>query len=504
MSLRGGLGDVTSNNLLLTPVAEKLTAIKHRNNKDYWVLTHGLNNNTFYAYLVTKNGVSSTPVLSNVGSTHVFSFPINGAAGYMKASPNGKLLAVSTAKQVELFDLDNSTGIVSDKGITFTGYGGFGSYGVEFSPNNKILYVSSWDGNIHQYDLLAGAPSDIIASKVVVGYASNTMAVPVSQGYGELGTLQLGPDGKIYVAQKAYTYVGIIHEPCELGTACNYEEDGIYLNGSDRRCYAGLPQFVQSFFYYLEVNYSYTDTCYGDSTYFTLEGDTIDCGPRIDSVLWDFNDPISGSANSSLLFEPAHLFSDSGTYDVQLIVYKYDRSPDTIIKTIYIERLLSSPDLGNDTTICQGRSVELDAGPANGTYLWPDNSDSQQFNINSEGIYWVQVSNSCGNERDTIIITTETCTCDLFIPNVFTPNNDDINEDFIIRTDCNFSMFDLKIYARWGKLMFHSTNPNNTWNGNVKSGIASSAVYIWMVEYLVSENVEGAVISEYGNVTLIK
>lgn len=65
-----------------------------------------------------------------------------------------------------------------------------------------------------------------------------------------------------------------------------------------------------------------------------------------------------------------------------------------------------SVNLGNDTTLCEGRSpLVLNAGNAGGTYLWNDGSTGQTKSVNAAGTYWVQVTNATGCQgRDTIVV----------------------------------------------------------------------------------------------------
>jgi hypothetical protein len=63
----------------------------------------------------------------------------------------------------------------------------------------------------------------------------------------QYGALQLGPDGKIYVARANNSYLGVINNPNASGSACNYNNSGVNLNG--RTCVWGLPFFIQSYFY---------------------------------------------------------------------------------------------------------------------------------------------------------------------------------------------------------------------------------------------------------------
>ena len=69
MDLDGGLGGITSfkNVMLQTPISEKLTAVKNVNTNSFWVMAHAMENNKFYAFEVTAQGIATTPVTSTVG-----------------------------------------------------------------------------------------------------------------------------------------------------------------------------------------------------------------------------------------------------------------------------------------------------------------------------------------------------------------------------------------------------------------------------------------------------
>jgi hypothetical protein len=105
-----GLGDVVGLPVrLLQPTHEQITAVKHCNNKDIWIITRSNLQNAFYAWLITANGISASPVISitNNANTH----PI----GYLKASPNGKQLASAhLGGFTELGDFNNISGTVSN------------------------------------------------------------------------------------------------------------------------------------------------------------------------------------------------------------------------------------------------------------------------------------------------------------------------------------------------------------------------------------------------------
>jgi len=164
MTLNGSLGDITINkNILLIPQAcEKVTAIIHQNGADFWVISRVENSDTFHSYLLTSSGVNLNPVITNIGPIY------SGTVGYLKGSPDGTRIAAANTlgnQQVNVFNFDKLTGILSNE-ITIT-VAGLYPYGVEFSPNNDILYVSA-DASIYQYDLLAGSATAISNSMINV------------------------------------------------------------------------------------------------------------------------------------------------------------------------------------------------------------------------------------------------------------------------------------------------------------------------------------------------
>ena len=242
MTLASGLGDVTIKaTLLYTPVTEKLTAVKHSNGNDIWVVSHKADTTLFFSYLVTNTGVSTMPIISNIGSKYIY---YSGGIGQMKLSPDGSKLAAAlflTSPTAEIYQFNNSTGVLSNSiSINISQNK---AYGVEFSPNSSIVYFASDNSTktIHQYDLSIWNSTAINSSSVIIGNTSNLA----------MGAMQLAPDGKIYVSHHnngatAGPFLGIINSPNSLGLSSNYVDNGISL--SPNNCYYGLPGFVQSYF----------------------------------------------------------------------------------------------------------------------------------------------------------------------------------------------------------------------------------------------------------------
>ncbi len=242
MNLSSGTGDVviaTKNTLLLAAATEKLCGTLHSNGTDVWIAAHGWNDSTFYAYLVTTTGVNPVPVTSATGSLHGGSD--DNTIGQMKFSPQGNLLALGVRIEgfFELFDFDNTTGIVSNP-LRLQIPQFLSAYGVEFSPGGSRLYVCTDSFNsLYQYDLTSGNPTTIINSLTTVGTIS-----------GGAGSLQLATDGKIYVAHYIGTngnpYLGRINSPDVSGTGCSYVNNAVNLGTG--KSYYGLPNSISNYF----------------------------------------------------------------------------------------------------------------------------------------------------------------------------------------------------------------------------------------------------------------
>lgn len=244
MRLDGGRGEVTTKNVQLLPDAsERLTAIRHRDRCSYWILTHGWDDDVFRAFLVNDAGVAAAPVESRVGVVHQDPpgrAEGSSSIGVIKASPDGSYLAVTTFSMgiVQLFRFDNATGVVYDP-LDLPVQGD--SYGASFSPDNSKLYISSQPAILTQFDLSSPDPGTIIASRHVLAYDTDRFA------RYPFGFLQMGPDGRIYLARVNGQRMDVIEQPNAAGAACNYRPESFDL-GAGRQCWLGLPNLADSYF----------------------------------------------------------------------------------------------------------------------------------------------------------------------------------------------------------------------------------------------------------------
>ncbi len=319
INLNGGLGDViTSQKNILVELNsnEQVTAIQHGNTCDIWIVAHRSGGLEYVAYLLSSTGLSSTPVVSSPGNFNYKYYNF----GYMKGSHDGKKLASSFGLAgVELSDFDNFTGIVSNSGMLVVPNSDDMSYGVEFSPNSKLLYVSATGVNsaiggavrkISQYNLTSGSIPTINSSVYTV------VNEPLGQQGGSSGALQLATNGKIYVAIPNATFLSSIEVPDAPLASCVYTSGSISLLGPGRPTYSrrGLPAIYPSALQLADINY----TCSGTGITFSYKGNIT----NPDTYFWDFGDPTSGSANYSNDANPTHIFTGTGTFTIKLIVKK--------------------------------------------------------------------------------------------------------------------------------------------------------------------------------------
>lgn len=298
MSLNGGLGDVTAikNILLFTPTCEKLTAVKSSNGDAFWVVSHAYGDNRFLAYNVTAAGINTTPVISSIGAT-IDSFNAENnqlkdeTIGYLKFSSDGtKLISCNVLINVELFDFDAATGVISNPKIVKLKEE---NYGVEFSPSGNIAYVSVGNNrrsDLYQYDLTA------------VDIPSSQIAILSNIEWDQLSALQIAIDGKIYIAG-VNGELSVINKPDVLGVGCNVQYNAISLGTG--KALLGLPQFIQSYF---NIGITVQNNCLGENSVFSLSGNQT-----ITSANWNF-----GDGNAATDINATHTYTTAGTYTVSV------------------------------------------------------------------------------------------------------------------------------------------------------------------------------------------
>lgn len=101
---------------------------------------------------------------------------------------------------------------------------------------------------------------------------------------------------------------------------------------------------------------------------------------------------------------------------------------------------------------------------------------------------------------------TTVCACEIYVPNVFSPNGDSKNDVFqaVPGTSCSFSQFSLKVFDRFGALVFESTAADTGWDGSYKGQNAPQATYVYVVQYELADDAKKLPKVASGEVALIR
>ncbi|WP_338349814.1 gliding motility-associated C-terminal domain-containing protein [Nonlabens tegetincola] len=533
LSLNNGDGDViiTEKNInLLALTSEKLTAISNSSGTGFWIITQF--EDKFFSYELTSSGLTTTPVVSIVSpfielvNTNLTNIDVAAMRGYIKVNPRGdklvaahfsnntlsdfsntttlleaRSIAYTNGGELYLYDFDNSTGIVSNPQPLMTKADGGSFYGVEFSSNGQFLYAEVdfmnpsttqtfefVNGQILQFDLT----SNNIANSRTVVYEDNLVTFR--------GALQLGPDNKIYHSRINQNALSVINAPNFSGISADYRFNDFQLSQNSFAIY-GLPIFVQSFLISGEIVAE--DHCFGENHLFTVQ-----TSAQIDSITWDFGDPASGTNNSSINLSPTHTFSQVGTFTVRATIQTPTQTidlekeiqvyPNVVINSIPDQ--ITKCDEGFDTAsfdlseiadLISTRSDQIVSfhtsreDATNGSNII--NSNMIYRNVSNPESIFIRVENDNCFNISQLNLQVENCPIEVF--NVVTPNNDGLNDTFIVSGLKNvYENHKISIFTRYGQKVWEGDNNSASWDGTSNVGLTSTTgllptgTYFYVIE----------------------
>lgn len=211
---------------------------------------------------------------------------------------------------------------------------------------------------------------------------------------------------------------------------------------------------------------------------------TLDAGPG-NSYIWS-----TGATTQTISL------SVPGTYWVIV-----DNGVCDVTDTIVLYNTLTQPvELGEDISLCDFFSVELDAGSAD-SYLWSTGENSQSIAPASAGTYWVTATYGNCTSSDTIVLTGVLGESMVYIPNTVTPDGDVLNDVFFVY-GTDMIDFRLRIFDRWGELIFESTDMAEGWDGTFKGEIVQQDTYVYVVDY--KTTCDGTTRKKIGHVNVIR
>ena len=139
--------------------------------------------------------------------------------------------------------------------------------------------------------------------------------------------------------------------------------------------------------------------------------------------------------------------------------------------------------------VCLGKAngsafVNVSGGTPLYVYSWlPSVGTNANATGLSVGIYILNITDANGCEvTDSLIITDKNCGGGPYFPNAFTPNSDNKNDIFPPVVD-GVEDFTMRIFNRWGDLLFESTDINKGWDGTYKGNKVEQEVYVCFITY---------------------
>ncbi len=535
MTADGGLGAVQDHQYLSDTLLLYVTAAKKANGIDYWVVFRKPLGNTYITYSLTNSGLDiDNPIIYTAGDLYMT--PVaSQTRGSLRINPQGSLIAFTHTGyfedfqlidngKLELFHFDNETGMIGERIVRLDETNApyitsldstFFGFDTEFSTDGEKLYYSMI-GKVYQCNI--SILDSISIQQSVVRF--NDLISPYS-----ISGLQLAKDGRLYIASGlGVNTMAVIHHPNIAGLEAGFELEAIDLSPRASELY--LPVFDPTLF---SSGFTVSNRCLFDETEFELIYDM-----PYDYVFWDFGDGSSslewgpthsyentGIYNVSLttaigvdttfktmevIIEEAptvdlgvdsSLFCEGDTLLLDAYFYaSYYTWQDSTYQSSYevsdegkyfvevrnicgvasdtVSFVLDRDNvtLGNDTLICLQEPLVLLANQPSATdWFWQDGSTLPFYEAESTGEYFVFVTTPCLFIYDSIAV--ETIDCALIAPNVFTPNNDGVNDTFnVINIDqLNYS-WSLEVYNRWGQRVYYSSLYQNDWTAdNISDGV---------------------------------
>jgi hypothetical protein len=247
MNYNGGLGRVTIKNMFLDNMgsqnaADGITAIKHGNGRDFWVICHrytpGNYNNAFHKFLVTPSGIQLFQ--QSIGPTSH-----DGFIRLLFNSTGNKMYMYTHFGLISSFSFDRCSGILSEPLTIHPESSNVPRLEIfaaaALSPNDRVLYMGGDQGTFFLYQLNLD-DSDPYGSRILLDVDTSNISA--------CGFIKLAPDGKLYLTrgwQGSFPYFGttiynsslsVIADPNQLGLGCNYQS--LVFSLGSGRSYWGL------------------------------------------------------------------------------------------------------------------------------------------------------------------------------------------------------------------------------------------------------------------------
>jgi len=223
----------------------------------------------------------------------------------------------------------------------------------------------------------------------------------------------------------------------------------------------------------------------------------------ISSYNWSF-----GDGATSVVTNPSHTYTTSGTYTVLLQVQSGNGCKDTATKVITTGQPVVAqytPDGGNYNVHQDIDFTSQSTGAATYNWNFGDNSTASTLpnpshGYNLAGTYTVTLvaTNSMGCS-DTVRHTFEVNPSGHNVPTGFTPNGDGLNDYFYIMGG-PFDQYDLRVFNEWGQQIFMSNSQSDKWDGTINGTKQPEGTYM----YIFNGSIDGKSLKLSGEINLIQ
>ena len=237
------------------------------------------------------------------------------------------------------------------------------------------------------------------------------------------------------------------------------------------------------------VNFTKVDFDLGEDA-FLCDGQSIPLDVTLPDATYRWQD------NSTA---PVYVITEPGEYRVEVTQGGCQRSD-----TIFVEYQLA-PDtlLPKVSFICENEAIWFDVTQSgNVSYLWQNGSTDPKLKAVAPGKYEVAVTiNGCTFRDELDLRPCEMC---LYVPNVFSPNGDGLNDVFQGFAGCEILDYRLKVFDRWGMLVYEGDQPDEGWNGDFRGKKAGQGAYVYLIEFEILNNGKTLRQVRQGTVALVR
>jgi gliding motility-associated-like protein len=219
---------------------------------------------------------------------------------------------------------------------------------------------------------------------------------------------------------------------------------------------------------------SISDICQGDTVQLTASG-----GIRYQWL------PATGLSSAGI---DRPMASPKDTLNYSVVVYNEFSCSDTAMVTVNVAQKPYA-NAGPDKSIIEGNATELE-GVAQGQnvhYYWSpvlNMNNAQLLNpvvtppLSTDYTLTVISELGCGTATDAVHVFVYK---DIFVPNAFSPNNDGTNDHWNIPALNAVPIFEIRVFNRYGQLVFHTRNTNKGWNGKFNGSDQPNGTYVYLI-----------------------